>query len=340
MTYTIALNFEDGVSRFIQCNANEKVLDAAYRQQINLPMDCSDGVCGTCKCQCESGRFDLGDDYLEDALSDSEREQNMVLTCQMVPESDCIITVPMASSLCKTAQQCFQTSITNINALSPTTLELTLECAETEIHFLSGQYVNLSTAQGDITRPYSFSNLPGSSTLIFLIKNVPNGAMSGYLTQQAKPGDTMTITGPQGSFYLREVTRPLLLLAGGTGLAPMLSILYSLQQRASSMPIHLLYGVSKDCDRVKSDVLTELTQQLPNFTFQLCVSDPTTSEPLTGHITDHLRPEHLHGGDVDIYLCGPPTMVESVIATLKEQQIAPTNFYYEKFTPQTTAEQV
>ena len=72
MTYSIALNFEDGVTRFIECKAGEKVLDAAFRQRINLPMDCSDGVCGTCKCRCESGAYDLGDEYIEDALNESE----------------------------------------------------------------------------------------------------------------------------------------------------------------------------------------------------------------------------------------------------------------------------
>ncbi|VFS72251.1 Benzoate 1,2-dioxygenase electron transfer component [Raoultella terrigena] len=66
MTFNIALNFEDGITRFIHCNPGEKVLDAAYRQKVNLPMDCSDGVCGTCKCRCASGDYALGDDYLEE----------------------------------------------------------------------------------------------------------------------------------------------------------------------------------------------------------------------------------------------------------------------------------
>ncbi|RYY13349.1 MAG: 2Fe-2S iron-sulfur cluster binding domain-containing protein, partial [Alphaproteobacteria bacterium] len=80
MTYRIALNFEDGVTRFIECKDGEKVLDAAYRSKINLPMDCSDGVCGTCKCRAESGRYDLGDDYIEEALSEDEKNAGMVLT--------------------------------------------------------------------------------------------------------------------------------------------------------------------------------------------------------------------------------------------------------------------
>jgi ferredoxin len=103
MTFNIALNFEDGITRFIQCNAGEKVLDAAYRQKVNLPMDCSDGVCGTCKCHCASGEYDLGEDYLDEALSDDEAQARQVLTCQMVPTSDCVIDVPVAAAQCKTA---------------------------------------------------------------------------------------------------------------------------------------------------------------------------------------------------------------------------------------------
>ena len=84
MTFNIALNFEDGVTRFIQCNAGEKVLDAAYRQKVNLPMDCSDGVCGTCKCHCASGEYDLGEDYLDEALSDDEAQARQVLMVMQV----------------------------------------------------------------------------------------------------------------------------------------------------------------------------------------------------------------------------------------------------------------
>lgn len=102
MTYAIALNFEDGVTRFIDCKVGEKVLDAAFRQRINLPMDCSDGVCGTCKCRCETGAYDLGDDFIDDALSADEAQARRVLTCQMVPQSDCVIAVPVPSSACKT----------------------------------------------------------------------------------------------------------------------------------------------------------------------------------------------------------------------------------------------
>ena len=98
-SYTIALNFEDGVTRIIDCQPGETVLDAAYRNKINLPMDCSDGVCGTCKCRAESGAYELGDDFIEDALTEDEAAEGLVLTCQMRVRSDCVLSVPTSSTV-------------------------------------------------------------------------------------------------------------------------------------------------------------------------------------------------------------------------------------------------
>src|SRR5258705_9742723 len=102
MGFKIALNFEDGVTRFIDGAPGESVADAAYRQGINIPLDCRDGACGTCKSFCESGSYD-GGDYIEDALTDDEADEGYVLTCQMVPESDLILRIPATSDVAKTS---------------------------------------------------------------------------------------------------------------------------------------------------------------------------------------------------------------------------------------------
>ncbi|WP_416414285.1 benzoate 1,2-dioxygenase electron transfer component BenC [Pantoea sp. App145] len=339
MSYTIALNFEDGVSRFIQCNENEKVLDAAYRQKINLPMDCSDGVCGTCKCRCETGNFDLGDDYLEDALSEQEREKGLVLTCQMIPESDCVIAVPVSSAMCKTGNETFRTELISVEHLSASAIELRLRLQDHPgIAFLSGQYVNIQLPGSDITRAYSFSSLPGAEELSFLIRNVPDGLMSTWLSRRAKPGDNLTLTGPQGSFYLREVVRPVLMLAGGTGLAPFLSMLRTMMRTGVHYPIHLVYGVTLDTDRVKLDELDMLVEQIPQFSYRVCVADTHSTAERKGYVTQHIDDAMLNGGDVDVYLCGPPPMVEAVMRYFSEKTITPQNFHYEKFTPQAIRE--
>ncbi|WP_404487489.1 benzoate 1,2-dioxygenase electron transfer component BenC [Pseudomonas sp. HT11] len=331
MKYSIALNFEDGVTRFIDCKVGEKVLDAAFRQRINLPMDCSDGVCGTCKCRCETGAYDLGDDYIEDALSEDEAQERQVLTCQMVPQSDCVLAVPVPSSTCKTGTGRFSASITRITRHADAALEVSFELDQAPV-FLPGQYVNIDVPGSGQTRSYSFSSRPGEKHASFLIKQVPNGLMSSWL-ERARESEEVSMTGPLGSFYLREVTRPLLFLAGGTGLAPFLSMLEVLVERDETQKVSLIYGVTRDQDLVMVEALKALTERLPNFSFVTCVADPQTFHPQQGYVTQHMTADMLNGGNVDAYLCGPPPMVDAVRQYFKDQGVVPANFHYEKFTP-------
>ncbi|SDS37507.1 benzoate 1,2-dioxygenase electron transfer component BenC [Pseudomonas oryzae] len=332
MSHKIALNFEDGVTRFIDAKVGETVADAAYRQGVNIPLDCRDGACGACKCFAEAGSYDMGDNFIEDALSDDELQQGYVLTCQMRAESDCVVRVPASSAVCKTQQASFNAEIREVRALSASTIGLTIAGAELEsLAFLPGQYVNLQVPGTSETRAYSFSSLQSGGVVSFLIRNVPGGLMSGFLGNQAKAGDAMTLTGPLGSFYLRDIKRPLLLLAGGTGLAPFLAMLEKIAAEGSSHPVHLIYGVTNDFDLVEMDKLEAFAARIPNFTFAACVANPESSYPNKGYVTQHIAPGQLNDGDVDIYLCGPPPMVEAVSQDLRQRGIQPANFYYEKF---------
>ncbi|CAM3808666.1 benzoate 1,2-dioxygenase electron transfer component BenC [Pseudomonas wadenswilerensis] len=330
--HKIALNFEDGVTRFIDATADESVADAAYRQGINIPLDCRDGACGTCKCFAEAGRYDLGQEYIEDALSEEEAAQGYVLTCQMRAESDCVVRVPASSQLCKTEQASYQASISAVRQLSDSTIALSIKGeALSRLAFLPGQYVNLGVPGSEHTRAYSFSSLQKDGEVSFLIRNVPGGLMSSFLTGLAKAGDSMTLAGPLGSFYLREIRRPLLLLAGGTGLAPFTAMLEKIAEEGSEHPLHLIYGVTNDFDLVELDRLQAFAARIPNFSFGACVANPESQHPLKGYVTQHIEPHHLNEGDVDVYLCGPPPMVEAVSQYIREQGITPANFYYEKF---------
>ncbi len=332
MSYQIALNFEDGVTRFIEATGHETVADAAYRQGINIPLDCRDGACGTCKCKAESGRYDLGDNFIEDALSEDEVAEGYVLTCQMRAESDCVIRIPASSQLCKTEQASFEAAISDVRQLSASTIALSIKGeALSRLAFLPGQYVNLKVPGSEQSRAYSFSSLQKDGEVSFLIRNVPGGLMSSFLTNLAKAGDSMTLAGPLGSFYLRPIQRPLLLLAGGTGLAPFTAMLEKIAEQGSEHPLHLIYGVTNDFDLVELDRLQALAARIPNFTYSACVANPDSQYPQKGYVTQHIEPRHLNDGDVDVYLCGPPPMVEAVSQYVREQGITPANFYYEKF---------
>lgn len=336
MSFNIALNFEDGVTRFVRCNEGETVLDAAYRNQINLPMDCSDGVCGTCKGSCQQGKYDLGDEYLDEALTEDEASQGMVLTCQMVPSSDCVVAIPAASTLCKTGQAEIQGSVIEVNLISATAIELKIQ-ADEPLVFLPGQYMNVQVPGSQQTRSYSFSSLPGENSFSFLIRNVPGGLMSAWLVGKAKTGDRLTLGGPLGVFYLRPVVRPVLMLAGGTGLAPFLSMLEQLKVHGLNHPVHLVYGVSKDEDLVGLEALQAFAAELEQFSFKTVVSSESSDHPRKGYVTHHLDEAPLNDGDVDVYLCGPPPMVDSVLGYFREQGITPHSFHYERFTPSAPA---
>jgi benzoate/toluate 1,2-dioxygenase reductase component len=199
MPYNIALQFEDGVTRIIPCEATELVADAAYRQKINIPLDCRDGACGTCKCHCESGEYELGE-YIEDALAEDEAAKGYVLTCQMRPKSDCVIRVPASAASCKTEVGSHGGKLAKIARDSATTVTFSLQ-AERPLSFLPGQYVKLQVPGSKETRSYSFSSAPNETELSFLIRDVPNGLMSTYMRTKANTGDFMMFAGPYGSFY-------------------------------------------------------------------------------------------------------------------------------------------
>ena len=330
MTYKIALNFEDGVTRIIDCDADEKVSDAAFRQKINVPMDCRDGVCGTCKCKAERGEYELGF-YLEDAMTGEEAAQGMVLTCQMMPKSDCVIAIPASSTACKTGAQTVAATVAGVESLSDTSfrLRVTLPAA---MPFLPGQYVNVQVPGTNLTRAYSFSSHPQAQEASFLIRNIPGGLMSGYLAR-AKAGDRMDLTGPMGAFYLRPVTRPQVFLAGGTGLAPFLSMLEQIATTGTDQPVRLYYAVTRDADLVELDRLQSLARLIPTLEIVTIVAAPESDHARRGYVTDHLTAADLRDGAADVYLCGPPPMVEAVRAHMAGLGVTPASFLYEKFNP-------
>ncbi|MBR0683561.1 ring-hydroxylating dioxygenase ferredoxin reductase family protein [Roseomonas eburnea] len=331
MTHSIALNFEDGVTRFIDARDGETIADASYRLGINIPLDCRDGACGTCKCRVESGRYD-GGFYIEDALTEEEAAEGLALACQVRPKTDLVVAIPAASTACKTRPQSFEVALRSVARLSETSIAFALD-APTDLAFLPGQYVSVRVPGTEQRRAYSFSSAPGAEALSFLVRDIPGGLMSTWLREAATPGAMLEITGPSGSFYLRDVQRPLLLLAGGTGLAPFLSMLGRLAGSGCAQPVHLVYGVTNDADLVEISRLEDYAARIPGFTFATTVAAEGSTHPRRGYVTAHVEPAHLNGGDVDIYLCGPPPMVDAVRGWLAGQGVTPAAFHYEKFSP-------
>jgi benzoate/toluate 1,2-dioxygenase reductase subunit len=331
-THRIALQFEDGITRFITCNENEKLSDAAYRQKVNIPLDCRDGACGTCRGFCESGTYDMPESsYIEDALEPEDAAKGYILGCQMKPTSDCVVRILATSESCKSGAHTFTGKIAAVEHLSASTITFAIDLDDTGPDFLPGQYVNVGIPGTTLTRSYSFSSPPGSTQARFVVRNVPGGQMSQFLSQAAVPGQAISFTGPYGSFYLRPVVRPVLLLAGGTGIAPFLSMLDVLDQKGFAYPVRLVYAVTNDHDLVGLEQLDRIAAAHPAFTYVTTVATADSQHPRKGYATAHVEPAWMNDGDVDVYLCGPVPMVDAVRTWFTETGVTPASFHYEKF---------
>lgn len=328
----IALNFEDGITRFMDSLPNETVAETAYRVGINIPLDCADGACGTCKCKMRSGNFDAGD-YIEEALSDEEAEAGFALACQARPQSDLVVDILASSIACKVKSSAIATEITALNRLSSEIYQLKLQASDdSSFEFLPGQYVNIEVPGTSQTRSYSYSSQPGTDEAEFLIKLVPGGLMSTYLKDQAAVGGSLNLVTPIGSFYLREVQRELIFIAGGTGIAPFMAMLEKLKADKNTTPIHLFYGATTAQNVVEQERLKAFSEIMPLKIFT-CTSDEQAEGHDKGFVTQWINKDILGEKTYDIYICGPNMMVEAVKNTLDKEAINHVNFYMEKFVP-------
>jgi benzoate/toluate 1,2-dioxygenase reductase subunit len=328
----IALNFEDGFTRIIDGLPNETVAESAYRVGINIPLDCADGACGTCKCKSVSGAFDPGN-YIDEALTEEEAAEGFALACQMRPSTDIVVNILANTAACKVKVETVIADIIAIESLSSEVYRLVMRPqGDRKISFLPGQYANIEVPGTDHTRSYSFSSQPGSAECKFLIRAIPGGVMSSYLQQQAKVGDALKVTGPVGGFYAREIIRPTLFFAGGTGIAPFFAMLGQFGQEQPAHPIRLYYGVTKEENAVEVQQLEAFTTQL-DFQFFTCVSAGDSTACVPGYVTQWITRDHLGEGEYDVYICGPNAMVDAVKDKLEAEAINLKNFYTEKFVP-------
>ena len=175
----------------------------------------------------------------------------------MVPESDLVLRIPATSDVAKTSISTYEGELVANERLSDTALAFSIKVDDpSSLGFLPGQYVNIQVPGTDQARSFSFSSGPGADEVAFLVRNTTHGVLTTYLRDRAKSGDKISFNGPLGSFYLRKIERPVLFLAGGTGLAPFLSMLHKIEQDGGSEhPIHLIFGVTNDPDLVALDEL-------------------------------------------------------------------------------------
>lgn len=331
---TIRLQFEDGDRAVFLAKSGETVLAAARRAGIPLSSDCEVGDCQTCRATCVAGEIAY-DELATVSLNQSEIDAGEILPCVASAATDLEIRVPYERGKLIAAKP-FSIRIEEVRRLSASVVRVaahTLGLAP--LKFLPGQYVHLQVPGTSEWRSYSMANAPGERrTLEFLVRLLDDGVMSRYLTERAAPGDIIQCRGPQGTFYLRGGARPVLMIAGGTGVAPMISMLRQMITAGETRAVTLCFGVNADKDLFVLDELADIAKALSGFDFRIAIAQGTSrTDARSGLATDLIASERL--ADTEVYLCGPPAMTDGAREIVAARGASPDLIFWERFVAST-----
>jgi len=321
----------------VEVAEGQTLLDACLRSGVWLPHACGHGLCGTCKVEVLDGDIDHGD-ASSFALMDFERSEGKTLACTARCLSDVTIEADIDEDPDgrRIPVRDFAGTVVGIVNLTHDVKGLTIELPE-PLDFQAGQYVNLTLPGIEGGRAFSIANPPSAPNLLELqIRRVPNGVATGFIHDQLKIGDAVTVSGPYGRFYVRKSARdPMIFLAGGTGVSSPRSMVIDLLAEGCAEPMVLFHGVRALRDLYDRDLFEGLAANHSNFTYVPVLSakepgDDWTGE--TGFVHEALN-RHFDGmfAGRKAYICGPPPMVEACIRTLMQGRLFERDIFTERF---------
>jgi propane monooxygenase reductase component len=344
-TYTVRL---EPIGVEFEVDEGETVLNAAFRQGISLPHGCKEGQCSACKCNLVEGDVELLK-YSTFALSDGERENGGILLCRSLAQEDLVIELLnfdeelLSKSI---AVKNFKGRITAKANLTHDIRAIEIDI-ETPMKFWAGQYADITVRTKDgeeITRSFSMANTPDQTQkLQFIIKKYPDGKFSNELdTGGIEVGAVVTVRGPFGSCFRREGrTGPIVLVAAGSGMSPIWSILRDHIASGEDRRVYFFYGARTRADLFYLDDIAAITAAYPDVTFTPVLSHADTDPDwhgATGFVHQIVASELKRlgiEGDADAYACGPPPMIDALQPVLFMQDFDPERTFFDKFTPST-----
>lgn len=340
--YQIVIETEDGETCSFECGPSEDVISAGLRQSVILLASCRAGGCATCKGDCTDGDYELIDVKVQ-ALPPDEEEDGKVLLCRTFPRSDLHILVPYTYD--RISFQAIQTNwlaeIVACDRVSSNVVRLVLQCLTADgstpisLDFVPGQFVDIEIPGTHTRRSYSMASVAEDGKLEFFIRLLPDGAFSRFLQTEAKVGLRVALRGPAGSFFLhdRGEKRPRVFVAGGTGLSPVLSMIRQLEKTSAPEPATLLFGVTNREELFYVDELKSLQATMPSLDVQIAVvNDGGGNGVAKGTVIDLLRAElNKLDSTPDIYLCGPPGMIDAAFDAAASAGVPKEQVYLEKF---------
>lgn len=327
--------------RSFQAEVGEGILAAGIRQGIGLPYGCKDGACGSCKCKKLEGTVTHGPHQAK-ALSEAEEAQGLILTCCAIPQSDVTLESRQVTQEGALPIKKMPVRVISLEKKSADVMLLKLQLpANDAFQFHAGQYVEFLLRDG-ARRSYSMANAPHTlstapAAIELHVRHMPGGLFTDQVFTSMKEKDILRIEGPYGSFYLREDSdKPIILLASGTGFAPIKALLEHMLHKGIQRPTTLYWGGRRPGDLYLSDWLNAQLETLPHLRYVPVVSDALPEDGWTGRtgfVHQAVLQDFADLSGHQVYACGAPIVIESAKADFSQKANLPDDeFFADAFT--------
>lgn len=334
MSYELTI---EPIGEVLEVEEGQTILDACLRAGIYIPYQCNHGLCSTCKIEVIEGDVDLGD-ASSFALMDFEREEGKALACVCTLESDVVIEADIEED--EDAEYLpigdYQGAVSEITDMTPNVKKIVISLTS-NVAFQAGQYIQLEIPGVEGARAFSIANSPEHGNHVELhVRLVDGGKGTTCLHNDLCVGDELSFSAPYGHFYVRKSkNKPLIFIAGGTGLSSPKSMIDELLSKGYPNDITLFHGVRAECDLYYQDYFRALEGTHKNFTYIPALSEKKEDDQWDGECCFvHEAAEHHFDGSFaghQAYLCGPPPMIEASIRALMKGRLFENDIYCEKF---------
>ncbi|MBV8620397.1 MAG: CDP-6-deoxy-delta-3,4-glucoseen reductase [Curvibacter sp.] len=326
--------------RAFGANPDETVLAAAIRQGVGLPYGCKDGACGSCKCRKLEGSVVHGE-HQSKALSPEEEAAGFILTCCAVPQGDLVIESRQVTDESAFPIKKMPVRVSALEKKSDDVMQLRLQLPATDtFRYHAGQYIEFILRDG-ARRAYSMANAPHTQAeqpgVELHIRHMPGGKFTDHVFGALKEKDILRVEGPFGSFFLREDSgKPIILLASGTGFAPIKAIIEQLQHKGITRPVSLYWGGRRPGDLYLDAWVQARLAELPQLRYVPVVSDALPEDAWsgrTGFVHQAVLDDFADLSGHQVYACGAPIVVESArLAYSAERGLPAEEFFADAFT--------
>lgn len=324
--------------RTFVAHEDEALLAAAIRQGIGLPYGCKDGACGSCKCKKLEGTITQGAHQLK-ALSAEEAEQGFILTCCATALSDVVIESRQVTDESAFPVKKMPVRVNSLSQVTQDVMLMRLQLPASDVFkYHAGQYVEFLLRDGS-RRAYSMANAPHTQLenpgVELHIRHTPGGKFTDHVFSAMKEKEILRIEGPFGSFYLREdSTKPMVLLASGTGFAPIKAMIEHLQFKGITRPAVLYWGGRRPADLYMHDWVLSRLKEMPHLRYVPVISDALPEDQWggrTGFVHNAVLQDFKDLSGHQVYACGAPIVVDSAQVAYIAAGLPEGEFYADSF---------